>query len=777
MAIAVRAQLVKTITSGIRNVTVSVPAGAVVGDPLLFVVAVHGNNDGSDYTLAGHDDWTAVDEETALLAGQGRRRLYAWIRTYATGDTSWTFPGVGTPPNRVAAIFAFSGVNAATPVEQTDTLKSDTNTTSHTAPGLTTSADNAWLLCLWTSLLGGDNTPPAGMTQLVSTRKAATSGGFGNCDLGVAYKLIATAGATGAQTITAGTTLTYAAISIELTDSIVDRTVTVQEGLEVKLRVGVPEVEHEPTATAGEELLTKEGADLRLLTTFEPADRGTGSTTTVRFATGPYRTDASDSVPNAIYRSRLEQAVSIKRSIFKDRLIGGAGIPAQGEYRILNTDGAFDALRELDWSDRAVSTVVAGFNRYGTRVPTDDAYPMFTGRTASLEADLRRLTIRTADVAKRFENPAQELVFAGTGGLEGGEELTGKRKPLCAGAIPSCKPVKVSAVEDKYVFHASAAGDNCRSLDAVRVGANLLSTDDYDVTLTGGVNWFQINTSIQGEVTCAVTGPSGAGDASAELARYIASTVGPLAAAELDLTSLGIFQASLPGPAYLYLDDDRSLGEVLTFLSGPGGYWTVDEVGRLSMGLIRDPQGASVDHQIRESQVLDIQVLAAEAVPWRLRLGYRINYHQLTEDQVVEAARSTEAGAYAMQPYLIAAHEDVAKLTFDATAPDPEVWPCALAELEDAQEEIDRLWDIHRRPWDIFVVRLDRSGWRIRLNQVVELTHSRFGLDAGERFLVIETEWDDTGSTLTLFRPVESALLSMESGETFELEDGSLLEI
>lgn len=780
MAIALRgARSGKKGPSGL-NLVVLVPDEAVPLDWLYLGVILHGALDGSDYSLSPPEgvDWEAVDDRKETTP-QAIRGVYAWRRKMQAGDDTFEFLGAGVPCPVTWVMWAVSG--ASDTAGNAATNGSSSNTTSHVAPSVTTKANNSWIFCVWSEEAspGSGNTTPGSMTHVASTRKAG-SGGFGPCEIGVMSELIPSAGVTGTRTLTAATALGYVALTVEVCDSNAPQTLTEAGELQAVVSIGVPKVTGDVVLSTAEAALEQgSAADIFPAVVLQPWDRDAAATTTLRYSPARSYIPAAGTHAKKPFKARGESVVSIKRSLLAGGRVGGLGRPSAGDVKLLNPDGRLDILLGYAWDDRLVEIRMVGSDRYGTLLNWDDGFRLFKGRTVAPSDGFTSLALKIADVAKRLDRPAQKLTFAGTGGLEGPPELRGKRKPMCFGNPPSIRPVCVDKANQIYVFHVDEDGTGGTAVDAVYVGGNILSPDDYSAVL-GAVNRVQINTSIgDSEVTLAVRMRATAPPAADLIEQLL--LLGTVSGSERDLWSFARHAALSPGGAYYYVNGDETVGQVAAALLGPAGYLDIDADGKFVIGHWRNPEHESPDHVLKESRDLAIEPVSVQPPYWRMRVGYRKNFAQLSADQVVEAARATPYGIYATEPHLLIELSDETILLEEPNAPEtnPEQqaeWVTPLLEEFDARLHAEALWAMYSRPWECYRVTTDRRAYRWRLGQVVELTHSRFGLGSGKRFRVAELEITDAGVTAILWGLRGTSVLAYETGDFIDLGDGSLIE-
>ena len=122
--------------------------------------------------------------------------------------------------------------------------------------------------------------------------------------------------------------------------------------------------------------------------------------------------------------------------------------------------------------------------------------------------DLLRLAV--VDKLAELNQPIQTNFYLGTGGLEGGSDLTGKPKPLCYGECHNVPMVQVDAANLVYQVHDGAISsidavyDRGVALTVSPGGSPSPDAGEYEVTASTGT--VQIGSSPAGLITADVKG-------------------------------------------------------------------------------------------------------------------------------------------------------------------------------------------------------------------------------------------------------------------------------
>lgn len=180
--------------------------------------------------------------------------------------------------------------------------------------------------------------------------------------------------------------------------------------------------------------------------------------------------------------------------------------PANYRYwraELTNTPGAGSFLTEAEFS-RWLTTVMVG-----------------TMQNPDVTPDL--VLIKLRDLPQEMAVPVQTTKYAGSGTLEGGDDLTGKPKPLCFGKVLNVAPPMVDstklifqvhdgalasldAVRDRGVALVSQVGPSWTHITAARIGGGTVAIEYFAhvglfiaVGLNAAVDGHRISTSPDGE--------------------------------------------------------------------------------------------------------------------------------------------------------------------------------------------------------------------------------------------------------------------------------------
>jgi hypothetical protein len=309
--------------------------------------------------------------------------------------------------------------------------------------------------------------------------------------------------------------------------------------------------------------------------------QGTGI---LRWATAGYLSAMDDAPASTFWQPRLLADVEISQSASDAASLGGVLSLGIGAIGLDDADDALSALSQWGTADGRRVTV--------TVIPVEDAQrgdagTPLAGRTLGMQMDLStgiatilrtdpeasfigivqridqaegsRGTLRITDVVERLATPLQPTTYAGTGGVEGGDDLKGKPKPVALGRVSQAEPVALGDVDlgvgigalPTYQVHWRQVAE----IGAVRVRG-------VEQTLVGGapsigqarefpaLGMFQLGGAPDGAVTADVRGDAVGGYVSSlgGVLRRLVGSLGPqLGADDIDAVAFAFAEADLPG--------------------------------------------------------------------------------------------------------------------------------------------------------------------------------------------------------------------------------------
>lgn len=178
------------------SMSINVPAGTASGDVMVAAIAVKP----ATVTLTPPAGWTSINRVDQAAGDANAQEIFYHIATSSEpASYSWTF---SVPPMSAAGgIISYRGVDTTVPVDVFSGNVTPSGT-SHTATGVTTTADNEMVISAHSFSSSETWSPPAAMTEEVDTA-SLTPSRAGGISLEINDVLQASAGATGNKTATA----------------------------------------------------------------------------------------------------------------------------------------------------------------------------------------------------------------------------------------------------------------------------------------------------------------------------------------------------------------------------------------------------------------------------------------------------------------------------------------------------------------------------------------------------------------------------------------------
>lgn len=149
------------------------------------------------------------------------------------------------------------------------------------------------------------------------------------------------------------------------------------------------------------------------------------------------------------FYARLEEFGDVTVQVPQSDLgYGGIAEPRIGIIRVSLHNSSFDFLTQQDWDGRSFTIWI------GSTDEDINLYPIaIRGYIQSAEWDQDYLSFHVRDAGILLDRPLQTNTYAGTGGLDGGDDLEGRVKPLCYGEVSLPEPIEVNKDLHIYQFH------------------------------------------------------------------------------------------------------------------------------------------------------------------------------------------------------------------------------------------------------------------------------------------------------------------------------------
>jgi hypothetical protein len=513
-----------------------------------------------------------------------------------------------------------------------------------------------------------------------------------------------------------------------------------------------------------------------------PLDLPTESTDTLRASNLGYRTEAG-----VAYPPTLDRPLVIDRELALHPARPAAAA-SWGTLRLANLGRQYDATAISRNSDGRPMRVLLGRRRRDEArgLDLDPAYaaltPLMTGVARPWTLAEGALSIPVRDASYLLERPLQETVYAGTGGLEGGADLKGRRKPRARGGnyvfpIRDVAPVWVDRAEGILqvsdaggaVLAVAEAGDTGHLVGLGQV-ADLGAAWPPAVPMGGRWRWMtqpdglflQLESPTSAQITADVVGffPSGAhASTAAEIARRLMIEDLSLPPAMLDQDSLFGLDAAYPWIAGDYWDGsgavsgDAAVGLLLASL---GCKLVPARSGRLRAWAMRAlPIGTRPAATYTTAELVAVAPstrLAQEGLsppPYRWRVGWGRNNTVQTGD--LDPDVSGDRLDFVSNEYRHATWLDTGLLAAWRNPTDPDPVPTRLLQEADATALADALgaqWGVAPRLYDCTLPL--HLGLRHEIGDPLVIAYPLDDLDQGRIGQVVGEQTDLRSATSVL---------------------------
>ena len=431
---------------------------------------------------------------------------------------------------------------------------------------------------------------------------------------------------------------------------------------------------------------------------------------------------------------------------------GGTQLQA-GEITLTNTDGQFDSWLNYSFDGRPV---VIRDGDIGDPYPSGFTQ-IFVGTIDSIDADWTTLILKLRDKQYLFSLPVLTNTYLGNNALPLGVEgvatdLMGQVKPQVFGAVFNISPPLVNTSKLTYQVHDGAVAaipavyDRGAPLSAGTTDFATAALLQASTPVSGGYNtclaqgYFQLHAQASGTVTADVTqGATAANRTAAQILAAIGALAGlsPAEISTADVAALDVINSAVVG---IQITGSTTFQSAMDQISlSVGAWYGFDPTGVLRMGVLTNPSGTPKLslHDFDFSETIERRAARDNNIPaWKVTMNYgkiwtvqtdvagsvptpRVGYLALGNRTAIQTDSTIQT------QFKLATEMLIDGLLVDPTAAGAE----ALRQLN--------LQKVRR---DIFDVTISIDLLPVQplvFLDVIQLTVSRFGLDAGKLFRLI----------------------------------------
>ncbi len=452
-----------------------------------------------------------------------------------------------------------------------------------------------------------------------------------------------------------------------------------------------------------------------------------------------------------LWRAQMDAVLNAEVTIRSPRSGSvGTGTPTFGVTTVKIGAGADDLLTTLHWDGRPVVLYLGAdgfaFNEF---------QPIFKGTAREVTWDESELSLILRDGAARLAVPIQQTLYAGTGGLEGGEDLKNQPKPLAYGSPRNVSPVLVDRTQLIYQFHerqaqgVTAVYDRGVALTKANGGLN----DIVDLGFASITDWtpvagqfitdlsrglIRVGAEPDGTLTADVQGDAVGGFAQSTAAivrRIVTSKGGFLDPEELEPAAFAQVDLMTPAPISYYVRDAgvSILTVIEALLAAIGGFSRVTWRGTFTIGVLAfTPPVLTIRD---DAHLVSYRRVTTPLPVWRHKLGYAKAWTVQSQEEVNTSSAPAAVKDFVGHAFRYAETSDLMvrerrRLAEETTV---EGW---FDLATDAQAEADRQFALFAADRDRYDLELAQYQFRVEPGQTVRVQVPRFGLTAGRDFLV-----------------------------------------
>lgn len=464
-------------------------------------------------------------------------------------------------------------------------------------------------------------------------------------------------------------------------------------------------------------------------------------------STHTFATEPTDTLANRIFRGTLS-SYSFKRSIIGNT-IGGIAT-GDGQLVIDNGDAFYDFLP----NQYSISGRVINLKLGRSTDSYDDYFPVNTITASDWNVDESDVSIMLRDYGYKLDVPIQPNLYGGTGGVDGGSDLSGKRIPRCWGKVLNILPplvvpgTLIYQVNDGSVQDITAVYDRGAALTKgsdyasyALLSSASVSSGYYATCLALGL--FKLGSTPSGAVTADVEGDNDTSyvETSADICRRVLGTVlsDPADFSASSFDSVNTLQPATIG-YYVGENETPTVADVCAnIMTGVGGWLGFTRTGQVYVNIFRAPTGTAADTFTRSDVFGEArrEPLPANLTPavWRWRVAYQRVWEQQTD---LASGVSADRKAFVANQYRLAEASNASIQVDYPTAKDQEPVQSFFANEADAQTEADRLLNLYKTTRRFYRLSLPRRVLLRGIGDVISVTYPRWDLSSGRLMTVLE---------------------------------------
>lgn len=482
-------------------------------------------------------------------------------------------------------------------------------------------------------------------------------------------------------------------------------------------------------------------------------------------ATDDYISQPGDRIPSRLFAGTVRQALRFSRSIFGSGDFGSYTL-GLGEAILSNAGGEYDPLIGTHALDGRPIVI-----RLGDANEAHDTFgTVFDGQSTGYQVNGAEFVIDLRDNGYLLEVPVSAATFAGTGGIEGDEDLKGRRKPVPLGFCRNVTPALINrqkwvfAVADAAVHGISAvyqrgaalgaAGPDYPTYEAL-IAAEVPDGGFVTCLASGLFRVDFIADADVGQTTCDVEGLVVDGvyaRSTAEVVTVLAKRVGGIA---LDLASFARVQAAQPASVNFFVGvgEETTIAAAMARLAiGIGGWVGFRRSGKLELGILSETTGSALT-SFDDIDIIEIDrdrlPDAIEPPAYRYRAAYARNWTVQTDN--FAGSVSEDRRTFLREPFRVSEPAEDQRIKINhPLAQDPPPIETFFDEEAPAKAECERRLRFFRSARSVYRLSARARPFGLDLGDEIHVTYPRWDLAAGKSFRVVSIDEDTENNIIEI---------------------------
>ena len=469
--------------------------------------------------------------------------------------------------------------------------------------------------------------------------------------------------------------------------------------------------------------LRSDGSRRTLLVVAESHD---GSTTHTHYwGTRPVISQPTDTPANTPFEDVIDAVPAFRWAL--DDALQGATTHSWGELRLYN-DGGLDYLLNHGWEGHPIAFYLGDLTW-----PFDDYRQILGGFTESISCpDKNQLALSLRGRQYALDVPLQTDTIAS--GPHAGEIV-----PDCWGEVFNGEPVLIDAATLKYRIHSGPV----QAITDVRDNGVSVA---YTADLPNGE--FTLSNNPAGAIRFDAQGGTVGGaylSTAGEIFEHLITDRTILTSSDLDSSAIATFKSTCTQTVGYYAAERQNLLDVLDWLViSVGGYYGERRDGKIFAARLEAPTGtASIEYDTDSVVRGGIRLRKRWTPRASIRLGYRRNWGAQNAGAIAASVTTANRDAYSTEWQETVAEDATIKTQYPL-AEDPERIDTLLVDATEAATEASRQLTLWKQPRYLYELDALAEVYRADAGDEVEITHPRFGFDAGENAIAVGGEDNPT---------------------------------